>query len=100
MDEIRGRIDPHTSAVQADRSSIKVAEREAGDADIDRLTEKVEAVLGDAPAVGPQESVSAGRPIAGDDMEGLVRRDLPGERVEEVEKADVDILLLPGPVVP
>ena len=100
VDEIRRRIDPHAPALQGHRRPVEVPKPEAGHPDVDGPPEEVEAVLGDAPPVGPQEGVGLGRPVSRNDMEGPVRGGLPGERVEQVEEPDIDVLLLAGPVVP
>jgi hypothetical protein len=99
VDEIRFRIHPHAPAPQGNSRPIEVLKPEARDPDVDGPPEEVQAVLGDARPVGPQEGIRLGRSVAGDDVEGPVGADLSGERVKQVEEADIDVLNFSGPMV-
>ena len=99
MNEIRLGISSHTPAPQRYGRPVEVGNRKTRDADIDGLPEKVETVLGDATRVFAQQGVGLGRPVAGDDVEGLVRGDLPGQRMEQVEQPHIDLLDFSGSMI-
>lgn len=100
MNEIGLRIIADAALFHGDSGLAEFAEGVSGQADINSLSDHVQAVFGHAPGVGLQFVVGGGRTIAGNDFKRCVTRGFALQSVENVKQPRVNGFDFAGSMVP